>query len=49
MTARVRPSLNIAREALKAWDEANVVWPRIEVRRTLLPRYSWKGINIYYY
>lgn len=31
MIARVRPSLNGAREALKTWDEASVVWPRIEV------------------
>lgn len=31
MIARVRPSLNGAREALKTWDEANVVWPRYEV------------------
>ncbi|KAK4005312.1 hypothetical protein OUZ56_007029 [Daphnia magna] len=30
MIARVRPSLNGAREALKTWDEASVVWPRIE-------------------
>lgn len=32
MIARVRPSLNGAREALKTWDEASVVWPRFEVR-----------------
>lgn len=31
MIARVRPSLNGAREALKTWDEASVVWPRFEV------------------
>ncbi|XP_046462037.1 ATP-binding cassette sub-family C member 5-like isoform X1 [Daphnia pulex] len=30
MIARVRPSLNGAREALKTWDEASVVWPRFE-------------------
>lgn len=31
MVARVRPSLNAAREAMKTWDEAAVVWPRIKV------------------
>jgi ATP-binding cassette subfamily C (CFTR/MRP) protein 5 len=35
MIARVRPSLNGAREALKTWDEASVVWPRFEVRLLL--------------
>ncbi len=36
MIARVRPSLNGARESLKTWDEANVVWPRFEVRNQKL-------------
>jgi hypothetical protein len=36
MIARVRPSLNGAREALKTWDEASVVWPRFEVRLFLM-------------
>lgn len=31
MVSRVRPSLNGAREALKTWDEARVIWPRIKV------------------
>lgn len=31
MISRVRPSLNGAREALKTWDEARVIWPRIKV------------------
>ncbi|KAI9560845.1 ABC protein [Daphnia sinensis] len=30
MISRVRPSLNGAREALKTWDEARVIWPRIK-------------------
>ena len=31
MIARVRPSLNVTREAVKWWDEVRVTWPRLQV------------------
>lgn len=51
MISRVRPSLNGAREALKTWDEARVIWPRIKVFLFLplifLHRdYSFRTLNV---
>jgi hypothetical protein len=36
MMSWIRPSLNTARESLKIWDEAKVIWPRIKVMRIAL-------------
>ena len=36
MMSRIRPSLNTARESLKTWDKAKVIWPRTKVMRIAL-------------